>query len=212
MIVFIQARSNSKRFNKKILKLIYGLPMIIHVVERVKKAKFVRDVFVATSTKKSDDDLIKVLKKYKIKFFRGELNSVAHRFLKLAQKKKLKYFMRINGDSPLIDPKIINQAIKIYKKNKNLDIITHVFPRTFPKGQSVEIIRVSILKNNINKMLKTDLEHVTRFFYKKYDKFNIKNFKNDSKKKIMKLSVDTINDLKKIKQRIKKTNFKNFKL
>ena len=35
------------------------------------------------------------------------------------------------------------------KENKNLDLITNVFPRTFPKGQSIEIIKTSIIKNNI---------------------------------------------------------------
>ena len=44
MIVFIQARSNSKRFDKKVLKVIYGLPLIIHVVNNVKKSKSVKDI------------------------------------------------------------------------------------------------------------------------------------------------------------------------
>ena len=46
MIVFIQARSNSKRFRNKILKKIYGLPIIMH--KQGKKAKLVKDFTVAT--------------------------------------------------------------------------------------------------------------------------------------------------------------------
>ena len=46
------------------------------------------------------------------------------------------------GDSPLIDYKLINKAIKISKKYNKYDIITNVYPRTFPQGQSVEIIKV----------------------------------------------------------------------
>ncbi len=183
MIVFIQARSNSKRFDKKVLKMIYGLPLIIHVVNNVKKSKSVKDIIVATSNNSSDDNLIKLLKNFKIKFFRGELENVVLRFVRLAMKIKCKYFIRISGDSPLIDNKIIEYAIKIHKKNKNFDIITNVFPRTFPKGQSVEIIKVQILKDYINKMSKSDLEHVTRYFYKNSSKFKIKNFKSKNKKK-----------------------------
>jgi spore coat polysaccharide biosynthesis protein SpsF len=212
MIVFIQARSNSKRFDKKVLKIIYGLPLIIHVVNNVKKSKSVKDIIVATSKNSSDNNLIKLLKNFKIRFFRGELENVVLRFVRLAMKIKCKYFMRISGDSPLIDNKIIEYAIKIHKKNKNFDIITNVFPRTFPKGQSVEIIKVQILKDYINKMSKSDLEHVTRYFYKNSSKFKIKNFKSKNKKKVMKLSVDTISDFIKIKKKIDKRKFLNFGL
>ena len=212
MIVFIQARSNSKRFDKKVLKMIYGLPLIIHVVNNVKKSKSVKDIIVATSNNISDKNLIKLLKNFKIKFFRGELENVVLRFVRLAMKIKCKYFIRISGDSPLIDNKIIEYAIKIHKKNKNFDIITNVFPRTFPKGQSVEIIKVQILKDYINKMSKSDLEHVTRYFYKNSSKFKIKNFKSKNKKKVMKLSVDTISDFIKIKKKIDKRKFLNFGL
>ena len=212
MIAIIQARSNSKRFKEKILKSIYGLPMIIHVAMKVNKSNYVKKLIVATSKSKMDDNLIKVLKAFKIKYFRGELNNVASRFLNLAIKKKCKYFIRINGDSPLIDSKIIDKAIKLHKKNKKFDLISNVFPRTYPKGQSVEIIKVKTLKNNINKMSKSDLEHVTKYFYKNYKKFKIKNFKNKQKKRIMKLSIDTISDLKKITNKFKKKNFINFNL
>ena len=212
MIAIIQARSNSKRFKEKILKSIYGLPMIIHVAMKVNKSNYVKNLIVATSKSKMDDNLIKVLKAFKIKYFRGELNNVASRFLKLAIKKNEKYFIRINGDSPLIDSKIIDKAIRLHKKNKKFDLISNVFPRTYPKGQSVEIIKVKTLKNNINKMSKSDLEHVTKYFYKNYKKFKIKNFKNRQKKRIMKLSIDTISDLKKITNKFKKKNFINFNL
>ena len=212
MIVFIQARSNSKRFRNKILKKIYGLPIIMHVVNKVKKAKQVKDLIVATSKNKTDDTLIKTLKSFKIKYFRGELDNVALRFLTLAKKKKCKYFARVSGDSPLLDYQVIDKAIKIHKKNKSFDLISNVFPRTYPRGQSIEIINVKSLENNIQRMSSIELEHVTRYFYKNKTNFKIKNFKINSKKKFMKLSIDTAGDFYKIKNRIKRNNFVNFKL
>ena len=53
--------------------------------------------------------------------------------------------MRISADSPLIDHQIINKIINIYMKNKNYDLITNIFPKTFPSGQSVEIIKTKTL-------------------------------------------------------------------
>ena len=102
----------------------------------------------------------------------------------ILQKYNAEYFIRINGDSPLINYKIIDRAIKIHKKRKlNYDIITNVFPRTFPKGQSVEIIKSSILEKNMRKFSILDKEHVTKYFYKNYNNFIIKNFKSKKKKR-----------------------------
>ena len=203
MLAIIQARTNSKRFPKKVLHLIKGRPLVQHVIERVKKYKSVTDIIVATSKNKSDNNLVSFLKKNKTKYFRGSLVNVASRFLQIAKKKNKKYFIRISGDSPLILPKIINRAIKLHKKNPNYDLITNIFPRSFPNGQSVEIIKMSILENNIKKMNKFELEHVTQFFYKNCQEFLIKNFIYTGKKDSIKLAVDTRTDLNNILKIIK---------
>jgi spore coat polysaccharide biosynthesis protein SpsF (cytidylyltransferase family) len=203
VLAIIQARTSSKRFPKKVLHLIKGRPLIQHVIERVKKSKSVKDIIVATSKNKSDDSLISFLKKNKTNYFRGSLHNVASRFLQIAKIKNKKYFIRISGDSPLISPKIINQIIKLHKKNPKYDLITNIFPRSFPHGQSVEIIKTSILKNNIKKMNKSELEHVTQFFYINYPKFLIKNFMSTRKNEAIKLAVDTRADLKNIIKLIK---------
>ena len=52
-------------------------------------------------------------------------------------------------------------------------------------------------------MKKNDLEHVTSFFYKNYKNFKIKNIFNKSKKRMIKNSIDTKNDLSKLKHLIK---------
>ena len=130
-----------------------------------------------------------------MKYFRGDLNNVTKILVCPAEKYKKKYFLRVNEDGPLIDYKIIDKAVGIFKKSKNkYNLITNVFPRTFPKGQSVEIINTKILEANLCKMDKADLEHVTTYFYKNSSNFSIKNFKCYKKKKI-KLAVDTKKDL-----------------
>ena len=67
--------------------MIKGKPLIQHVIEQVTKSKRVTEIIVATSSKKSDDKLISFLKKIKVKYFRGSLNNVVSRFLKIAKKK-----------------------------------------------------------------------------------------------------------------------------
>ena len=66
-------------------------------------------------------------------------------------------------------------------------------------GQSVEIIKTELIKKNLKQFSNKDKEHVTRYFYKNYSIFSILNFRNRSRKKIFKMSIDTkkdFNDLK----------------
>ncbi len=204
MLLIIQARSSSKRFPNKVLYPIKKKPVIIRVILNALKSKKVSKLLIATSNNRSDDELVNFLKKKNFNVFRGSLSNVADRLLKAAQINNSKYFIRISGDSPLIDYKIIDRAIKIFKKDKkNKDLITNVFPRTFPSGQSVEIIKTKILKENLSKMSKSEKEHVTTFFYKYFKRFRIINFKNFSKfKKKDKMSLDFRSDLPRIKKYI----------
>ena len=200
MLLIIQARSNSKRFPNKILYNIKSKPIILRVISNISKSKMITNVVVATSRKKSDDKLIELLKSKKLKFFRGNLNNVASRLLKASQRYKKNFFIRVSADSPLIDYKIINKAVRLFKKKRNIDIITNVFPRSYPKGQSVEIIRTKVLENNISKMSKSEKEHVTTYFYKNHNKFKILNFSNNTNKfkYIKNMTVDYKSDVKKI--------------
>lgn len=213
MLAIIQARTSSKRFNNKILFPIYGTPLIGHVVKKLRKSKKIKQIIVATSNHKTDNKLVKYLKKEKIKFFKGDLNNVARRLYKLAQIKKAKYFVRISGDSPLIDYKLVDEALEIlYKNKKEYDLVTNVFPRTFPRGQSVEIIKTETLGKNLKKFSKLEQEHVTVYFYKNYKNYLIKNFTFKNKTKIMKLSIDTKKDLVKILNKFDEKEIKNFLL
>ncbi len=212
MLVIIQARSSSKRFKNKVLYPIYDTPMISHVVEKLKKSKNKIKIVVSTSLEKTDNRLVNFLKKNKINVYRGSLHNVALRLCSTAKKYKYNYFIRISGDSPLLDYRILDKAIMLKKKYKKAEIVTNVFPRTYPKGQSVEIIKTKLLENNLKNLSDHDKEHVTTYFYKNSEKFNIKNFVNKSKKKYIKLSIDTIKNLTSIKKKIDKKKFINFKL
>ena len=195
---------SSKRFRGKVLYKINNKPLIWYLINNIKKSKKVTDIIVATSKNKSDDVLTKYLKKINIKFFRGNLNNVMKRLFDLSKKLKKKYFLRISADSPLIDYRIINKAILLANKKKKFDLITNVFPRSYPSGQSTEIIRSDILRNALNnpKITKYDLEHVTTFFYRNNKKYRIINF-SAKKKYYNKFSIDLKKDLENLKRYFK---------
>ena len=84
------------------------------------------------------------------------------------------------------------------------DLITNVFPRSFPSGMSVEIIKTNLLEKMLNKFSKLDKEHVTTYFYRNHKKFKIKNLKT-MKRINNKYSIDRPSEIKKLKKL-----FKNF--
>ena len=92
MLAIVQARCSSKRFPNKILKIVYDKPLIHHVILKLSKSKKISKIIVATSDHKSDEKLVKYLKKIKVQYFRGSLENVAKRFLDLALLKKKNSF------------------------------------------------------------------------------------------------------------------------
>lgn len=197
--ILIQARYNSKRLPGKICLKILDKELLLHVYDNCKKS-YLRNIYIITSKNKSDNPIIDLCKKNKIKYFRGNLRNVYLRYFQAIKKFKLDAFVRITGDSPLIDYNIINKAIKKFLKEKP-DIITNVFPRTFPIGQSVEVINSKIFLSNYKNILKSnEKEHITKYFYKNSEDFKIINFKNKKNESKKNLSINTRKDFFKIRE------------
>tara|TARA_B100000941_G_scaffold267641_1_gene223720 strand:- start:591 stop:1286 length:696 start_codon:yes stop_codon:yes gene_type:complete len=201
MLVLIQARMNSKRLPKKVLFKINNQEILKHMFSRILKCKNKVNLVVATSEKKIDNAIIKLCKREKVKFFRGSQENVALRLIKCAEKFKSTYFIRLCGDSPLIDPNIIDKMINLFKKKGGLDLISNRQDTSIPPGQTVEIIKINSLKQAYKSFKKkSHYEHVTSFFYENKKKFNIFTTSLKKKKSKIKLTLDTKKDLIKLKR------------
>lgn len=198
MLVIIQARMSSVRLPGKVLMNIAGRPMLERVCDRVMQSNDVKKIVIATSNHRSDDHIEQFCYLRKLPCYRGELDNVAGRFLDVLKSEGAEEFIRISGDSPLIDPKLIDMAIAYYKCGL-YDLVTNVLYRTFPKGQSVELIRSSSFKKMYDGLISfDDREHVTKAFYRNKSNFKIKNFVAEPPTGDIQLSVDTQEDLDKV--------------
>lgn len=208
MLAIIQARLDSKRFPRKTLKKIYGIPMIKRVYDRVKKADQIDKVIISIPKNKNNYDLKKFCQKNLIICHEGSHLNVVSRLYKAAKKFKAKAFVRISGDSPLIDPNIIDESVRVYKKKK-IDLVTNTHLRSCPSGQSVEVIKMDALKKVTKKDLTNyEKEHVTTYFYNNLNKFKIYHIKFKSLKfKNLKFSIDTKKDLKILLRKFSKKQF-----
>ena len=190
---------SSKRLPMKMLKSINGKILLDRVYSQVKKVKSIKKIIVATSTNKKDDLIFNFCKKNGIEINRGPLNDVSKRFLEILNIYKPKYFVRISGDSPFMLPSVINKGIDLFKSH-NFDLVTNIFPRSFPKGLSVEIIRSRKFIESYSFQNKFQKEHVTNFFYENFKQYRIKNFTLSTNCNDLSLCVDTYKDLLNIRK------------
>ena len=212
MLCIIQARYSSKRLQGKVLKKILGITVLKRVINQVKKSKKIGRIIIATSKEKKDKKIINFCNKNKIRCMSGPLNNVFKRFYLIITHEQCKSFVRISADSPLLDPCLIDKAITLFKKNQ-YDIVTNVFPRTFPKGFSVEVINSKIILDFMLKIkTKRHQEHLTSFFYDNNKKFKIKNFFNKIDCSNIKLSIDNLSDFVRVKKIIQFCKNKNYGL
>jgi len=194
MLVAIQARLSSSRLPGKVLMDLGGRPMLAWTLERVRAAERVTKVVVATSAEPSDDPLAAFCAAQGVTCYRGPLDNVAARYALAARAEGDEAFIRITGDAPLIDPAIIDQAIGLYEAG-DWDLVTNVLVRTFPKGQSAEVLRSSTFLRVCAEMSDpAHLEHVTPFYYENPGRFRIAAFTSGSDKGGVQLSVDTPED------------------
>jgi spore coat polysaccharide biosynthesis protein SpsF (cytidylyltransferase family) len=193
---------DSERLPGKVLMSLAGKPMLQYLMESAARAKALDSIMVATSDRISDDAIAKFCAGQGYTCFRGALDDVADRLLKAAAAHGLDYIVRLNADSPLLDWRLINRAATLAAERQP-DVVTNAFPRSFPKGQSVEAISVETLKQTYTFMSELeDKEHVTRYFYNHAARFRILNFASGEHWGRLNLCVDTADDFARVERLI----------
>jgi spore coat polysaccharide biosynthesis protein SpsF len=107
----IQARMGSTRLPGKVLMPLAGRPVLWHIIHRLNKCRKVDDIVVATSDLKEDDKLAEWCRKNNIPVFRGSEQNVLQRFALAIKSLDPEIIVRICGDSPMVDPQVIDQLI-----------------------------------------------------------------------------------------------------
>ena len=114
MIVgIIPARIGSKRFPKKILADIDGKPMVVHVAERAMQSKLLEKVILAIDSNEakqvlSDFDLEIVMTS------KDHLSGTDRVTEVVKELDSAELIINIQGDEPLLEPKVIDGLIKIF--------------------------------------------------------------------------------------------------
>lgn len=176
----IQARMSSSRLPGKVMKPLpfeQGPSIIQHLIRRIKAAKEIDEIILATSTMDEDKPLRKKADEEGIEFFTGSLDNVLERFYQAATKYELGRIVRFTGDCPCLDSKLIDLVIYSHEQKK-ADFTSTAIKRTWPHGMDFSVFNFDVLKEAHLKTTKPfEKEHVTPYIYKSnLDRFNINIF------------------------------------
>ncbi len=170
-MAFIQARMGSSRLPGKSLMPILGVPLILHVINRVERVRGIDEIVIVTSQHAVDNVLAETLQNIGKKVFRGDLENVQKRFYDAAQYYKPEVIMRITGDNPLIEPILLERMVCAWEQ----DHADYIACQACIPGVGAELFtrhafeRAIAMSSNVY-----DKEHVTPPFYQNESKFKIR--------------------------------------
>jgi len=201
--IIIQARMSSRRFPKKMMAPLYGIPLLHFVYKRCLRS-VVKNVVVATSTDASDDILAHYCQNNKIPVVRGSLENVLSRYIKAAELLGVNKIIRVCGDTPFVDIDLMGLFLRKLEK-ENLEYIA---PNrsTCLAGFFFEVLTLDALKKVFRLTHKPeDLEHVTKYILDFPEKFSVvrENVELHPKLLTSKYTIDFPEDLEKAEKVLK---------
>jgi spore coat polysaccharide biosynthesis protein SpsF len=202
--LILQARMSSRRLPGKVLSQINGVPLIKYVVAQCQKAHTEGPTIVCTSIESDDTPVYEYCRDNGILVYRGSLNDVYDRFLHCIDEFQLSAFGRVCCDSPGISSVLISLALNEFNSRPTVDLVSNVCQRTFPVGQSVEIVKSDTFCSASYKQKKGfSKEHITQTFYYNPEDYKILNIRNLIPMNSESWAVDEPGDLERVSSMIK---------
>ena len=197
VLAILQARMSSTRLPGKVLAPLAGAPMILRQIERLRRARKLERIVVATSIRADDDPLAEVLATAGIPVYRGDLDDVLGRFVgALDAFGPARAVVRLTADCPLADPEVIDATVARFE-DSGADYASNVAePRTFPKGLDVEVMTAAALRRAaVETRDPHDREHVTPYLYRHPDRFRLVGHAQAADEGAVRWTVDRPDDL-----------------
>jgi spore coat polysaccharide biosynthesis protein SpsF len=150
----IEARMASTRLPGKVLmEVMPGATLIDAIVARARLSRRLGGLVLATSVNPKDDAVARHCETKGIPVFRGSENDVLGRVLGAAKAQGFDRLVRLTGDNPLIDGRILDDLIGFFEDGGYDYVATTMMSqtpkwkveRTFPRGISMEVVTLGIL-------------------------------------------------------------------
>jgi spore coat polysaccharide biosynthesis protein SpsF len=195
IVAIVQARMGSTRLPGKVMKDIGGESMLARVVGRLRRARLINEVLIATTDMAADDAIVTECRKCQVPVSRGDEKDVLDRYFRAAQLSKAEIVVRITSDCPLIDPEITDKTIAAFIEARP-DYASNIMQRTYPRGLDTEVMPVATLEKAWRQARKPyEREHVTPYIYEHPDEFKLVSVTGEQDYSSFRWTVDTPEDL-----------------
>lgn len=198
IVCIIQARLGSSRLPGKVLEKICGKTVLEHDINRLKLAKNIDEIVIATTVKEQDDKIVKEAERLGVKYYRGSEEDVLSRYYYAAKENSAEVVIRVTSDCPCLDYEILDDMIKVFRivnKDSCIDYLNNTIERTFPRGYDAEIFTYDVLKKAFNNAkIDYEREHVTPFIYDKKNGFKLYSYKGEFDYSKYRVTLDTEED------------------
>ncbi|MBD3109666.1 glycosyltransferase family protein [Bacillus sp. AGMB 02131] len=196
VVAIIQARMGSTRLPGKVLKQVMNKPLLDYQIERLKRAKMLDDIVIATTVIERDKEIVRYCEERSLSYFKGSEQDVLSRYYEAAQNVNADVIVRITSDCPIIDPAVVDDVISHFLQDPSFDYVSNTIERTYPRGMDTEVFPFAVL-NRVHQEATAypDREHVTSYIVRHPHKFHIKQVKQETDESGFRLTVDTPEDL-----------------
>ena len=113
----IPARLNSSRLEKKLIKDLDGIPVIVRTYKNIVSTNLFKEVIVVTDA----DEIVEILKRHNIKFLKSlkSHNTGTDRIAEFADKFNSDIIVNVQGDEPFISKDDLISIINEFKSDSN---------------------------------------------------------------------------------------------
>ena len=163
-IGLITVRSKSERLPNKCFYKLGKKTVLEHIIARLKFYQI--ETIICTTDLKSDDKIVEIANKNKVKYYRGSVKNKLLRWYDCCVKFKIDFFHTIDADDPYFDGILVKKSLNLLKKNKNCIIFPSKYASSGGATYGYSINRDSleyIIKETNNS---TDTEMIEPFFKK----------------------------------------------
>lgn len=177
VVAIIEARMGSTRLPQKTLMDVAGKTLIERVVDRLKLAKSLDEVMVATSTNKVDDLIEALCRERDIPCFRGSENDVLGRVHNAALQGRADVVVQSGADCPFYDPDLVDLLVYTLVWG-GYAYAANDMELTFPEGIDAHVILASALADSACFATRADeREDTPRYIWNNKERYPIFNLK-----------------------------------
>jgi spore coat polysaccharide biosynthesis protein SpsF len=202
IVCFIEARMRSTRLPGKVLMPLLGRPMLERMIERLRRARTLDGIVVATTDGDADQPIADLAQRLGVGCFRGSEDDVLARVLGAARAHGADVIVETTGDCPLHEPALIDKVVADFRLG-GADFVSNILPYSTPRGTDCRVFTTDAL-DEIDRTSDdpSDHEHVSLHFWEHPEKYRLRNVATQLPPEAaeLRLTVDTPEDFELVRR------------